>query len=767
MLSIEIVALGQEEIPYGITIDQSSLDILTIAAEEFNKLHFSNDYDQAISMKIKVIVADIIQPDTMNLPDMIFNAKVEIIKTLPNIIRVNLASSFGEIQFISSDAKSLAVLPQEGLYAKTYFPEVLPQSVIFPYDDGGLFTMLNIFGGIPFGSFFTGAPIGSGGTNIDFVDQLDPEDINAVIRYRGMDKTEGGIAYVITIGSALYKQNMKIWILKDTLQPYQISIEDERGTEAFVVFDELDTSTMPENDTISIDTMGMSEISQEELLARFLIKAITAPAIDSPVVADLSLSHDPAARTGTVLVSSDGFDMQDKEDQLVCEISYKNANSSWIPLQTVYAGVVPIGHWNAEFNIPIDAELGKYSFRVRYTDTSGNSSDWAEYLNMLTVTPEPPRITKVIPRNKDSEIPVSTKISVTFSKAMNKESAEKSFYIVSRNGGIIKGSFSWEDKTMIFTPNVNLDYNTRYVLMVSGNAKDTENISLDGNYDAISDGEYIDDFIWEFVTGKVSPALTFAPVNRSIYVGDIFDVRIAAKNVTALHSFSFKVKFDPKYFEVIGFKKESFLSWSPISTSAKDSDLWKNIVVDNLNGFVTFECDGTRKDGVSGSGYLAVLSIKSKSSGKSTLEFGNIIAYNSDKVLITMMPSNTDIQSLETHPYDKNQDGVVDILDAVSAPVSMAFSLDQNYPNPFNPETWIPYKLAKPSDVNIKIYKITGEVVKTLDLGYKSAGFYTSRENSAYWDGTDDNGQKVSSGIYFYTIKAGDYTATKKMLVSK
>ncbi len=773
-LSMGIVAFGQEEeIPYGISIDQNSLDILTLSAGVFNDMRFSADYDQAISIKAKVIVGDVFDPNVVfvNFSDMIFDARIELIKTIPDTVRLNLTSSLGDIQFLTSGVESIVVLPQEGLFAKTYFPEVLPANAILPYDDGGLFTMLNIFGGIPFGSFIVGSPIGGGGTPIDFVEDIAPEDINAVIRYRGTDKTESGIAHVITIGSNLYRQYMKIWILKDTLQPYQISIEDERGTEIFVVFDELDASTMPACETITIDTTGMNEVLQEELFGLFLINAATAPLIENPVVADLYLSHDPAARTGTVTVSSDGFDMQDMEHRLNCEIQYKSISSIWTPLPTAYAGLPPVGHWNADFNIPIDAELGKYSFRVKYTDTLGNTSDWVEYTDLLTVTPEPPRITKVIPRNMDTDIPVSTKVSVTFSKSMNKESVQNSFSMVSQKKGIIKGFFNWEGNTMIFTPNTDLGYETRYLLSISGKAKDTENIGLDSDYDAISNGEYYDDYVWEFTTEKVSPSIAFATVKRSIYVGDIFDLTISAKNVKRLYNFSFNVRFDPEFFEIIAFKKMSFLSWKPALSLARGVDLWKNVVVDNINGIATFACEKTRNGGVSGSGYLAKITVKCKAPGKSTIGFSNVLALTPDNISIEMRPRNIDIQAIEYNPLDKNRDGVVDILDQVdetqAAPAVTKFSLDQNYPNPFNPETWIPYQLATPADVTIRIYKLNGEVVRSLDLGYKPAGFYADRTKSAYWDGKDDYGQKVSSGIYFYTIQAGSYTATKKMIVTK
>lgn len=84
-----------------------------------------------------------------------------------------------------------------------------------------------------------------------------------------------------------------------------------------------------------------------------------------------------------------------------------------------------------------------------------------------------------------------------------------------------------------------------------------------------------------------------------------------------------------------------------------------------------------------------------------------------------------------------------------------------------NPDTWIPFNLANSSDVVIMIYNSRGQLLRTLDLGYKNPGSYTTRANSAYWDGKDGNGQQVSSGLYFYNIKAGNFTATKKMIVLK
>ena len=90
-----------------------------------------------------------------------------------------------------------------------------------------------------------------------------------------------------------------------------------------------------------------------------------------------------------------------------------------------------------------------------------------------------------------------------------------------------------------------------------------------------------------------------------------------------------------------------------------------------------------------------------------------------------------------------------------------------NYPNPFNPETWIPYELAEPAAVTVCIYSVNGSLVRRLSLGHQAAGMYRSRSRAAYWNGKNALGESVASGVYFYTLTAGEFTATRKMLIRK
>ena len=128
---------------------------------------------------------------------------------------------------------------------------------------------------------------------------------------------------------------------------------------------------------------------------------------------------------------------------------------------------------------------------------------------------------------------------------------------------------------------------------------------------------------------------------------------------------------------------------------------------------------------------------------------------------------NIQTDSLFSHP-DKIKKGIV-VLEQLLATLTIPTEtrLLANYPNPFNPETWIPYQLSKPAEVTLHIYAIDGTPVRTLAFGHRPAGMYHSKSRAAYWDGRNEHGERVASGVYFYTLSAGDFTATRKMLILK
>ena len=115
----------------------------------------------------------------------------------------------------------------------------------------------------------------------------------------------------------------------------------------------------------------------------------------------------------------------------------------------------------------------------------------------------------------------------------------------------------------------------------------------------------------------------------------------------------------------------------------------------------------------------------------------------------------------------------IDVLEQLLAILSTQDRLPKNtallpnYPNPFNPETWIPYQLAKTSDVSISIHSADGKLVRSLELGQLPAGVYKHKSRAAYWDGRNELGESVASGVYFYTLTANDFKATGKMFIRK
>ncbi|MXV85893.1 T9SS type A sorting domain-containing protein [Candidatus Poribacteria bacterium] len=113
------------------------------------------------------------------------------------------------------------------------------------------------------------------------------------------------------------------------------------------------------------------------------------------------------------------------------------------------------------------------------------------------------------------------------------------------------------------------------------------------------------------------------------------------------------------------------------------------------------------------------------------------------------------------------QRGITNLERLLALFIPQETALLHNYPNPFNPETWIPYQLSEPAHVTIHIYAASGVLVRTLAVGYQPAGIYQYRNRAAYWDGKNQVGESVASGVYFYTLTAGDFTATRKMLIRK
>ena len=113
------------------------------------------------------------------------------------------------------------------------------------------------------------------------------------------------------------------------------------------------------------------------------------------------------------------------------------------------------------------------------------------------------------------------------------------------------------------------------------------------------------------------------------------------------------------------------------------------------------------------------------------------------------------------------KEGIQNLERLLASLIPEETALLNNYPNPFNPETWIPYQLAESAEVTLTIYDMNGQLVRRLTLGHQGAGIYRSRSRAVYWDGRNQLGEPVASGLYFYTLRANNFTATRKMMILK
>ena len=133
----------------------------------------------------------------------------------------------------------------------------------------------------------------------------------------------------------------------------------------------------------------------------------------------------------------------------------------------------------------------------------------------------------------------------------------------------------------------------------------------------------------------------------------------------------------------------------------------------------------------------------------------------------TMIQAWIEQAQVEDDGFIAFQQGIVNLERLLALFIPEETALLHNYPNPFNPETWIPYQLSEPAEVTLRIYAVNGSLIRTLALGQMPAGIYQTRTRAAYWDGKNDLGESVASGVYFYTLTAGNFTATRKLLIRK
>jgi len=209
----------------------------------------------------------------------------------------------------------------------------------------------------------------------------------------------------------------------------------------------------------------------------------------------------------------------------------------------------------------------------------------------------------------------------------------------------------------------------------------------------------------------------------------------------------------------------------------RNESLTVSLVVDNVNALaggdfqISYDSKALRPVGVSSEpGMLLVSNIAEP--GIVKISFVNIVGLDSETLVRIQFHILNDAAPMPTiRSADLyNPEGMPLIsrsMNRESVPMAENSVLLQNFPNPFNPDTWIPYQLKKDNEVTIRIFNIRGNVVRELDLGFKSAGLYLDRDSAIHWDGRNDAGEQVSSGVYFYSISAGEFSAVRKLTIRK
>ena len=257
--------------------------------------------------------------------------------------------------------------------------------------------------------------------------------------------------------------------------------------------------------------------------------------------------------------------------------------------------------------------------------------------------------------------------------------------------------------------------------------------------------------LWDFATGTLISTLKG-------HVGAVYSVRFSPEGSTL----------------ITGSADGTVLLWEIGSVPAppqRAEDVNRDNVV-NIRDLVRvasqFGQTGESDADVNGDGVVNILDLLKVAAAFGEGPAAPVMRHHADELLTPEVVQQWLAAAQQLGPTDATAQRGIAVLEAFLAALTPKKpSLLPNYPNPFNPETWIPYHLAEPADVTVRIYAADGVLVRTLMLGHQGAGIYERRSRAVYWDGKNEVGEPVASSVYFYTLTAGDFTATRKMLIRK
>ena len=276
-------------------------------------------------------------------------------------------------------------------------------------------------------------------------------------------------------------------------------------------------------------------------------------------------------------------------------------------------------------------------------------------------------------------------------------------------------------------------------------------------------------------------AITTADMRRLTSLGGGSARRLGISNLTGLEHAT--------NLESLTLPRNNISDLSPLAnlTSLRSLSLSRNSIsnltpLTNLTGLTSL---GLKQNSISDlsplSGLTKLNSLVLKNNSFTDVSpLGNLVAEDGTTNLVTLLLEHNSIANTAANATalqalsdaGTNIDIAIPDVDVNAAPLTSEnipaeTLLLTNYPNPFNPETWIPYHLANDSDVQISIYDINGALVRQLDLGYQRTGYYTNRSRAAYWDGRNEFGDRIATGIYFYHLQADNMSLLRKMVILK
>lgn len=243
---------------------------------------------------------------------------------------------------------------------------------------------------------------------------------------------------------------------------------------------------------------------------------------------------------------------------------------------------------------------------------------------------------------------------------------------------------------------------------------------------------------------------------EEVAVGDTLTLHLNVENVDDFGGWQADLTFDPKILKAVSVTEGDFLKQEDGKTVDENTFFQEGTIKNQLGkiiGIKSLQLDGPA---VTGPGRLLSVTFTAIGTGTSEITLDNFLAGTRRAEKTRSIPPEMTIT----------------VGDVRAAPEAEQIRPDRtalltNYPNPFNPETWIPYQLTDAADVTVTIYDVRGVMVRRVAVGHQPAGFYTESRRAAYWDGRNTLGERVASGLYFYTLTAGDFTATRKMLIRK